>query len=169
MKRTISVLVYNHPGVLSQISGLFAARSYNIDSLAVGRTENPEISRMTIVVLGDDKVIEQVCNQLNKLLPVVEVSNYSGESLVQRDLMLVRFDAQADKRVEIQSVIEMFEAKVVEFSVNSVMVQIAGAEEKLEAFLETVADFGIKSVVRTGTVALPRKNKRSTATNTGIG
>jgi len=161
MKRTISVLVYNHPGVLSQISGLFAARSYNIDSLAVGRTEDPEISRMTIVVLGDDKVIEQVCNQLNKLIPVVEVSNYSGESLVQRDLMLVRFDAPADKRVEIQSVIEMFEAKVVDFSSQSIMVQVAGVEEKIEAFLETVRDFGIRSVVRTGSVALPRNNGKT--------
>jgi len=169
MKRTISVLVYNHPGVLSQISGLFAARSYNIDSLAVGRTEDPEISRMTIVVLGDDKVIDQVCHQLNKLIPVVEVSNYSGETLIQRDLMLVRFDAQAQKRVEIQAVIEMFEGKVVDFSIDSIMVQVAGVEEKLEAFLETVADFGIKSVVRTGTVALPRTNGKSTVTNTGIG
>ena len=169
MKRTISVLVYNHPGVLSQRSGLFAARSYNIDSLAVGRTEDPEISRMTIVVLGDDKVIDQVCHQLNKLIPVVEVSNYSGETLIQRDLMLVRFDAQAQKRVEIQAVIEMFEGKVVDFSIDSIMVQVAGVEEKLEAFLETVADFGIKSVVRTGTVALPRTNGKSTVTNTGIG
>jgi len=156
MKRTISALVQNKPGVLAHVAGMFAARSFNIDSLAVGRTEDPELSRMTIVVVGDDAVIEQVRKQLSKIIPVVKVYDFTGESLVQRDLMLVKVAAPPERRAEIQAIIEMFQAKVVDIGPKFVMVEVTGPEEKIEAFIETCRPYGIKDVVRTGLIAMPR-------------
>jgi len=156
MKHTISVLVENQPGVLAHVAGMFAARSFNIDSLAVGRTEDPDLSRMTIVVIGDDNTLEQVRKQLAKLIPVVKIYDFTGQNLVQRDLMLIRIAAPPEKRPEIQSVINMFRAKVVDIGPKFVMVEVTGPEMKIEAFLDMCRPYGVKDVVRTGTVAMPR-------------
>ena len=158
MKRTISALVQNQPGVLAHVAGMFAARGYNIDSLAVGRTESPDLSRMTIVVIGDDDVLEQVRKQLGKIVPIVKIYDYTGQDLVQRDLMLVKIAASAEKRPEIQALIDMFQAKVVDIGPKFVMVEIAGPEAKIEAFLDMCRPYGIKDVVRTGMIAMPRQS-----------
>ncbi len=155
-KHTISALVQNKPGVLAHVAQMFAARSFNIDSLAVGRTEDPDISRMTIVVLGNDSTIEQVRKQLGKIIPVVKVHDWTEENLVQRDLMLVKVAAPPEKRTEIQSLIEMFQAKVVDIGPKFVMVEVTGPEEKIEAFIDMCRPYGVKDVARTGIIAMPR-------------
>ncbi len=159
MKRTISVLVQNQSGVLAHVAGMFAARGFNIDSLAVGRTEDPNLSRMTIVVLGDDSVLEQVRKQLGKIVPVVKIFDYTSESLVQRDLMLMKVAAPPEKRPEIQAVIEMFQAKVVDIGPKFIMVEVVGPEEKIEAFVDMCRPYGVKDVVRTGMIAMPRHSR----------
>ena len=165
MKRTLSALVQNKPGVLAHVAGMFAARSFNIDSLAVGRTEDPNLSRMTIVALGDDDTIEQVRKQLSKIVPVVKVYDFTGEDLAERDLMLIKVAAPPEKRPEVQSIIEMFQAKVVDIGPKFVMVEVTGPEAKIEAFIDTCRPYGIKDVVRTGTIAMPR-HPRTTRDNT---
>jgi len=156
MKHIISALVENKPGVLAHIAGMFAARAFNIDSLAVGRTEDPNLSRMTIVVLGDDKVVEQVRKQLAKIIPVVKVQDYVGQPVVARDLMLITVSATPEKRAEIFAMIEMFKGKVVDIGQKFIMVEVSGPEEKIEAFINLCRPYGIKNVVRTGTIAMPR-------------
>jgi len=167
MKRTISALVQNQPGVLAHVAGMFAARGFNIDSLAVGRTEDPNLSRMTIVVLGDDDTLEQVRKQLGKIVPVVKVYDYTAESLVQRDLMLIKISVPSEKRPEIQAIIDMFRAKVVDIGPKFVMVEVTGPEAKIEAFIDMCRPYGVKDVVRTGMVAMPRhtKSQRGTKEN----
>ena len=155
-KHTLSTLVQNQPGVLAHVAGMFAARSYNIDSLAVGRTEDPNLSRMTIVVVGDDAVLEQVRKQLGKIVPVVKIYDWTGSDLVQRDLMLIKVAATPEKRHEIQAIVDMFEAKVVDIGPKFVMVEVTGPEAKIEAFIETCRPYGIKDVARTGIIAMPR-------------
>ena len=159
MKHIISALVENKPGVLAHVAGMFAARAFNIDSLAVGRTDNPKLSRMTIVVIGDDRMVEQVRKQLAKIISVVKVQDYAGQNLVARDLMLITIAAPAEKRPEIFALIEMFNAKVVDIGPKFVMVEVVGPEIKIEAFIEACQPYGIKSVVRTGTIAMPRHTK----------
>jgi len=160
MKHIISALVENKPGVLAHVAGMFAARAFNIDSLVVGRTEDPKLSRMTIVVIGDDRVVEQVRKQLAKIVPVVKVQDYAGKPLVARDLMLITVSAPAAKRPEILSLIEMFRGKVVDIGQKFVMIEISGPEEKIEAFIEMCRPYGIKNVARTGTIAMPRQAKK---------
>ncbi|MBN1764730.1 MAG: acetolactate synthase small subunit [Sedimentisphaerales bacterium] len=159
MKRTISVLVQNQPGVLAHVAGMFAARGFNIDSLAVGRTEDPNLSRMTIVVLGDDATLEQVRKQLGKIVPVVKIFDFTGQNLIQRDLMLIKVAAPPEKRSEIQAIIDMFRAKVVDIGPKFVMVEVTGPEEKVEAFIDICRPYGVKDVVRTGMIAMPRHGK----------
>jgi acetolactate synthase-1/3 small subunit len=159
MKHIINALVENKPGVLAHVAGMFAARGFNIDSLVVGRTEDPELSRMTIVVVGDDRVVEQVRKQLAKIVPVVKVQDYAGQPVVARDLMLITVSAPPDKRPEIFSMIEMFRGKVVDISQKSLTVEVSGPESKIEAFIEVCRPYGIKSVARTGTIAMPRQAK----------
>jgi len=159
MKHIINALVENKPGVLAHVAGMFAARSFNIDSLVVGRTENPDLSRMTIVVIGDDRVLEQVRKQLAKIIPVVKVQDFAGQPVVARDLMLITISAPPDKRPEIFSMIEIFRGKVVDVSPKSLMVEVSGPESKIEAFIEVCRPYGIKSVARTGTIAMPRQAK----------
>jgi acetolactate synthase-1/3 small subunit len=159
MKHIINALVENKPGVLAHVAGMFAARGFNIDSLVVGRTEDPELSRMTIVVVGDDRVVEQVRKQLAKIVPVVKVQDYVGQPVVARDLMLITMSAPPDKRSEIFSMIEMFRGKVVDISQKSLTVEVSGPESKIEAFIEVCRPYGIKSVARTGTIAMPRQAK----------
>jgi acetolactate synthase-1/3 small subunit len=159
MKHIINALVENKPGVLAHVAGMFAARGFNIDSLVVGRTEDPELSRMTIVVVGDDRVVEQVRKQLAKIVPVVKVQDYVGQPVVARDLMLITVSAPPDKRPEIFSMIEMFRGKVVDISQKSLTIEVSGPESKIEAFIEVCRPYGIKSVARTGTIAMPRQAK----------
>ncbi len=162
MKHIISALVKNEPGVLAHVAGMFAARAFNIDSLAVGRTDDPKLSRMTIVVIGDDRMVEQVRKQLGKIISVVKVQDFAGQDLVARDLMLISVSAPADKRPEIFALIEMFNAKVVDIGPKFVMVEVCGPESKIEAFIEACQSYGIKSVVRTGSVAMPRHPRSQT-------
>lgn len=156
MKHILSALVENKPGVLAHVAGMFAARGFNIDSLVVGRTEDPNLSRMTIVVIGDDKVVEQVRKQLERIVPVVKVQDYAGKSVVARDLMLVSVSVPPEKRPEVFSLIEAFRGKVVDIGPKSLMVEISGAEEKIDAFIDVCRPYGIKSLARTGTIAMPR-------------
>ncbi|MHC4498610.1 MAG: acetolactate synthase small subunit [Planctomycetota bacterium] len=159
MKHIISALVENKPGVLAHVAGMFAARAFNIDSLAVGRTEDPELSRMTIVVIGDDKVVEQVRKQLAKIVPVVKVQDFAGQPVVARDLMLISVSVPPEKRPEAVSLIEMFRAKVVDIGPKQLMVEVSGPESKIEAFINACRPYGIKNMVRTGTIAMPRQTK----------
>jgi acetolactate synthase I/III small subunit len=161
MKHIISALVLNKPGVLAHVAGMFAARAFNIDSLAVGRTEDPMLSRMTIVVVGDDRVVEQVRKQLAKIVPVVKVQDYAGQDVVSRDLMLLGVTASPEKRPEILALIEMFNAKVVDINSKYVMVEVCGPESKVEAFIDACRPYGIKNLARTGTVAMARQGGKS--------
>ena len=164
-KHTLSALVQNQPGVLAHVAGMFAARSFNIDSLAVGRTEDPNISRMSIVVIGDDATLEQVRKQLGKIIPVVKVYDWTGQDLVSRDLMIARIAAAPEKRHEIQAIVDMFQAKVVDIGPKFVMVEVTGPEAKIEAFIDTCRPYGIKDVARTGIIAMPRHPRPSTTTS----
>ncbi|MHC4186551.1 MAG: acetolactate synthase small subunit [Planctomycetota bacterium] len=159
MKHIISALVENKPGVLAHVAGMFAARAFNIDSLVVGRTEDTKLSRMTIVVVGDDKVVEQVRKQLAKIVPVVKVQDFVGQPTVVRDLMLITVSVPPAKRPEVLSLIEMFRGKVVDIGQKFLMIEISGPEEKIEAFIEMCRPYGIKSLARTGTIAMTRQAK----------
>ena len=156
MKHVISALVQNQPGVLSHVAGMFASRGFNIDSLVVGRTENPDMSRMTIVVIGDERTVEQVRKQLSKVIPVVRVRDYRQVDYVERDLMLIRIAVEADKRQEVVYVADLFRGKVVDVAKTSVTVELAGPEERLEAFIEQVRPYGIRELARTGVIAMQR-------------
>jgi len=156
MKTTLSVLVENHPGVLSRIAGLFSRRGFNIDSLAVGTTENPDISRMTIVVEGDEYVVEQVKKQLNKLVDVIKVSKISPEDSVTRELVLIKVDAEPHMRSEIIQIAEIFRANIVDVSRKSLTIELTGDKDKVKAFEELLKPFGIKELVRTGIIAINR-------------
>lgn len=155
-KHVISALVENRPGVLAHIAGLFAGRGFNIDSLAVGETESPHTSRITVVVKGDDAILEQVRKQLAKVIDVLRVTEMSREDRVERDLMLIKVNAPPGKRSEILEVTEVFRGKVVDIGPKHVMIEIAGPERKIEAFIALMRPFGIREMVRTGRVALAR-------------
>lgn len=164
MRNVIAALVTNEPGVLSQVAGMFAARGFNIDSLVVGRTENPELSRMTIVVNGDAAVLEQVRKQLQKLVPVVKVVDYSEVDFVERDLMLIQVTTTGKApgsrhhRNELIELAKVFRAKVVDVSEDRLMIELSGTEEKIEAFAELARPYGIVELARTGVIAMPRGN-----------
>ncbi|MFZ9023557.1 MAG: acetolactate synthase small subunit [Anaerohalosphaeraceae bacterium] len=162
MKHILSALVLNKPGVLANVAGMFAARGFNIDSLAVGRTDDPTLSRMTIVVVGDDKIVEQVRKQLIKIVEVVKVQDFVGQDVVSRDLMLLSVACAPEKRPEIMALIEMFGGKVVDIGPKFVMVEVAGPENKIEAFIDLCRPYGVKSIVRTGTVAMARQTRTKT-------
>jgi acetolactate synthase-1/3 small subunit len=162
MKHILSTLVLNKPGVLAHVAGMFAARAFNIDSLAVGRTDDPTLSRMTIVIVGDDKVVEQVRKQLVKIVEVVKVQDFAGLDTVSRDLMLISVACTPEKRPEILALIEMFAGKVVDIGPKFVMVEVAGPENKIEAFIDLCRPYGVKSIVRTGTVAMARQARTRT-------
>ncbi len=156
MKHVISVLVGNQPGVLAHIAGLFSSRGYNIDSLAVGRTEDPETSRMTIVADGDEAILEQIRKHLQRLVPVLKVSDFSGMGFVERDLMLVKVASSPSKRLELMGLVDVFRARVVDVSPKHVIIEVSGTEDKLEAMEDLLSAYGIKELVRTGTVAMLR-------------
>ncbi len=159
MKHTISVLVENKPGVLSRISGLFSARGFNIESLAVGETEECSISRMTIVVGGDERVLEQVTKQLHKLVDVIKISDFTQENFINRDLILIKVNADKSTRLEIMQLVNVFRAKIVDIGPKSVIIELTGSEEKVVAFINLVKPFGIKEMVRTGRIAMARGGK----------
>ena len=156
MQHLLSALVQDQPGVLAHISGMLASRGFNIDSLAVGETEDANLSRMTFVVHGDDAELEQVRKQLDKIVTVVKVQDISSEDFVERDLMLIKVKATPQQRVELSLLVEMFRGRVVDISADSLLVEIGGQERKIEAFIELMRPYGIVELARTGRVALVR-------------
>ena len=158
-KHTIAVLVENKFGVLSRVAGLFSARGYNIESLSVGETLDPSVSRMTLVVTGDEFVIEQVTKQLHKLIDVIKVNDLTDDSHVERELVLVRVNAEPQHRAEILRVGDIFRAKVVDVTPVSYVLEVTGDEGKIDAMLELLRPMGIQEVVRTGKVAISRGPK----------
>jgi len=156
MRHVISALVMNEPGVLARVAGMFSARGFNIDSLVVGRTENPELSRMTIVVNADDNTLEQVRKQLAKLVEVVKVRDFKGTAYVERDLLLMTVNATPEKRTEIIEIVTLFRGKIVDVGKETLMVELSGTEEKLEACLELLKPYGIEELARTGVIAMAR-------------
>ena len=156
MRHVLSALVQNVPGVLSHISGMLASRGYNIDSLAVGETESPHLSRMTFVVVGDDNVLDQVRKQLEKIVTVVRVDDISASDHVERDLMLIKVATTSGKRCDIRELTEIFRGRIVDVAPDMVMIEISGQERKIEAFIEMMRPFGIIELVRTGRIAMVR-------------
>src|ERR1700730_18324265 len=153
---TLSVLVENKPGVLARISGLFSRRVFNIDSLAVGPTEHPEVSRMTIVVNVEDLPLEQVTKQLNKLINVLKIVELDPTSSVQRELLLVKVRADTETRSQVLETVQLFRAKVVDVAPDAVTIEATGSKEKLEALIRVLEPFGIKELVQSGMVAIGR-------------
>jgi acetolactate synthase-1/3 small subunit len=157
MKHTISVLVENKFGVLARIAGLFSGRGYNIDSLSVAETIDPTVSRMTIVAHGDDRVIEQITKQLNKLVDVIKVQEYAEGDSLERELVLAKVHTGAQTRSEVMQIVSIFRGKIVDVGHEFVTVELTGTEDKVEAMLGLLKPFGIREVVRTGTIAIARK------------
>lgn len=160
VKHTLAVLVENRPGVLSKVAGLFARRGYNIESLVVGETEDKTVSRITLVVEGDERVIEQVTKQLNKQIDVIKIQDITAEETVERQMLLLKVSA-ADQvtRQEILQIIEIFRCRVVDIGRRSLIIEATGDEGKIEAIIQSMKPFGIKELVRTGKVALVRGAK----------
>lgn len=156
MEHVISVLVENRFGVLAHIAGLFSGRGFNIDSLAVGETQDPTVSRMTIVVQGDDLIVEQILKQLNRLIDVIRVDDLSEEKHIERELMLLKISTNQKSRSEIIEIADIFRTRIVDVQQSSVTVEAAGSGEKLAALVDMVRPFGIKELVRTGRIAMAR-------------
>jgi acetolactate synthase-1/3 small subunit len=162
MKHTLSVLVENKPGVLARIAGLFRRRGFNIDSLAVGTTEDPSVSRMTIVVDAETHRLEQVTKQLHKLINVIKVSDIPSEELVGRELVLIKVDADPSVRAQIVEIADIFRAKIVDVATGTLTVEATGTKEKIHALEDLLKPYGIKELVRTGRIALTRGGKATT-------
>jgi len=159
MQHTISVLVVNRFGVLSRISGLFSGRGFNIESLNVAETNDPNISRMTIVTIGDESKVEQITKQLNKLVDVIKVVDLTEENFVDRELILVKMNAEPRVREEILRIVEIFRTKVVDVSASTYTIEITGDQSKIKGFLDLLRPLGIKEVVRSGRIAVSRGTK----------
>lgn len=162
MQHTITALVENTPGVLARVAGLFSRRGFNIESLAVSITEDPSVSRMTIVVGGDDRVLEQIQKQLNKLIEVIKVYDYAETAAVERELALVKVTATSDKRAEIMQISDIFRGKIIDVSERTLTIEVTGPSDKVDAFQSLLSPYGIKELVRTGKIALAR-GARATA------
>ncbi len=160
-KAVFSVLVQNQPGVLAHVSGMFAARSYNIDSLVVGRTEDPALSRMVIVTSGDEATLEQIRKQLGKLVSAVKVRDLTEQPCVVRDLVLIQVACPPEKRGEMRQITEVFRGCVVDVAPRSVTIQLTGPEDKVEAFIDLCRPYGIRELSRTGVIAVPRDSAHS--------
>ena len=156
MRHTISVLVENEFGVLSRVAGLFSGRGFNIESLSVAETAEPSISRMTIVTVGNDQIIEQIIKQLNKLIPVIKVVDFSGTDTVDREMLMVKVNAENDTRAEVLRLVDIFRAKIVDVAPRSYTIEMTGDEGKVNAFLQLLRPVGIKDIVRTGKIAIAR-------------
>ena len=161
-RHTLSVLVENKPGVLARIAGLFSRRGFNIDSLAVGPTEHPEVSRMTIVVNVEESPLEQVTKQLNKLIEVIKIVELDPGASVSRELLLVKVRADATMRGQVLEVVQLFRAKVVDVGTDAVTIQVTGNQDKLEDFLRIVEPFGVRELVQSGMVAIGRGSRSIT-------
>ncbi|MCX7765871.1 MAG: acetolactate synthase small subunit [Candidatus Sumerlaeia bacterium] len=156
MQHIISVLVENKFGVLAHIAGLFSSRGFNIDSLTVGETQDPTVSRMTIVVTGDDRTLEQVEKQLNKLIDVIKVQDLTQEKHVERELILIKINCTPQTRAEIIQIANIFNARIVDFTRRSIVVELVGSQDKIAAFIDLVKVFGIRELTRTGRIAIQR-------------
>lgn len=156
MRHTISVLVENEFGVLSRVAGLFSARAFNIESLTVAVTLDPTISRITLVTRGDDRVVEQIEKQLNKLIGVIQVTDFTGSSHVEREMALVKVRADETTRAEVMNIVDIFRGKVIDVGPKSFIVEVTGDDDKIEAFVELLRPLGILEIVRTGKVAMHR-------------
>ena len=156
MRHTISVVVQNRFGVLTRIAGLFSGRGFNIDTLNVGPTQNDKISRMTLVVVGNDQVLEQVVKQLNKLVDVLEVHDFKDGDVIDRELILLRVKATSSTRPEVMQICDIFRAKIIDVQSETLAIEMTGTDGKISKFLMLMDRFGIKELTRTGKVALPR-------------
>ncbi|WP_343217322.1 acetolactate synthase small subunit [Chthonomonas sp.] len=156
---TITVLVENHPGVLARVASLFARRGFNIESLAVSVTDRPEISRMTIVVEGDHRVLEQITKQLNKLVEVIKVVEYTETAAVERELALIKVNAEPKDRGEIMQIVEIFRGRIIDMSEKTFIVEVTGSTEKLDKIVQLLNTYGIREMVRTGIIAMARGAK----------
>ena len=156
MRHTISVMVENEFGVLSRVVGLFSGRGFNIESLCVAETEDPGISRITIVTEGNKQIVEQILKQLNKLIPVLKVSDLTEHDTVDRELVLVKVKADNDTKPEIMRLIDIFRAKIIDVAPRSYTIEVTGEEKKVNAFLQSLRPIGIKDIVRTGKIAIVR-------------
>ena len=157
MKHTVAVLVENHFGVLTRVAGLFSARGFNIDSLAVGETHDPEVSRMTVIAHGDDRIVDQIMKQLRKLVDVIHVEDLTGNDIIERELVLIKIGANAANRNDIMHVVNTFRAKIVDVSPESMTIEVTGSEGKIDAMLELLRPFDLREVVRTGQIAMGRR------------
>ncbi len=158
MKHTISALVENHFGVLARVAGLFSARGFNIDSLAVGETEDPSVSRITIVSQGDDRVLAQIIKQLDKLIDVIKVTDLGKESMIDRELVLVKVAADTETRSDVMQIVNTFRAKIVDVNPQFLTIEVTGGESKVDAMLELLSPFTILETVRTGSIAISRES-----------
>ena len=157
MRHTLSVLVENKFGVLTRISGLFSGRGFNIETLNVAPTQDATMSRMTIVVKGDDAVLEQITKQLNKLVEVIQVQDFQDNEYVDRELVLLKVNVDSKTRSDVMQICDIFRAKIVDVAHQALTIEITGDESKVSAFLELMAPFGVRDITRTGKVAMPRK------------
>ena len=157
MRHTISILVENKFGVLTRVAGLFSGRGYNIDTLNVGPTHDPKLSRMTIVTTGDEATLEQIVKQLNKLPNVIKVQNFSEGEYVDRELLLVKVGVDSKSRAEVMQITDIFRAKIVDVQPKTLAIEITGNASKVEKFLDLMKTFGVLELTRTGQVAMPRK------------
>ena len=164
-KHTLSVLVENKPGVLARVSGLFSRRSFNIDSLAVGETENPDVSRITIVVNADSSPLEQVTKQLNKLVNVLKIVELDPQQSVQRELLLIKLRSDGTTRPQIVTIVDMFRAHIIDITPEAVTVEATGTSVKLEALVKMLEPFGVREMVQSGMVALGRGQRSITSSS----
>lgn len=162
MTHTLAVLVENTPGILARVAGLFSRRGFNIDSLAVGRSEDPGISRMTIVVEGDDSVLEQVTKQLHKLVDVIKITDVTRDDFVDRELVMIKVNAETSNRGEIMQLVDIFRGRIVDVGPKSLTIEVTGYESKINAFENSLRPFGVLEMVRTGKVAMLRGFKSTT-------
>ena len=157
MKHIISVLVENKFGVLSRVSGLFSGRGFNIETISIGPTLDPSVSQMTIVTTGDDRILEQIIKQLNKLIDVIKVTDLAEKEYVEREMCRIKINAPAEHRAEALRIADIFRARVVDSTIKTYTFMVTGDEKKLEAFVELLRPIGIKEIVRTGKVAITRE------------
>jgi len=156
VRHTISILVENEFGVLSRIAGLFSGRGYNIESLCVAETLDPTVSRITLVARGDDRVLEQIIKQLNKLINVIQVTDFLDKPHVEREMALIKVSSDEKTRGEVMSIVDIFRGKVIDVGAHSYIIEVTGSEDKIQAFIELLQPLGIREIVRTGKVAMHR-------------
>ncbi|RJP25941.1 MAG: acetolactate synthase small subunit [Candidatus Abyssobacteria bacterium SURF_5] len=165
MKHTISVLVENQFGVLARISGLFSGRGFNIDSLSVGETEDPTVSRITLVVKGDDMIIEQVIKQLNRLVDVIKVSDLTKDDFIDSELALIKIPCDGKTRSEIMQIVDIYRGRIVDVALRSLTVELSGSEENVRGIMDLLQEFGKLEVVRSGKIAISRDRKNTRGNN----